>query len=893
MLKIRSILFSVLLLLVMAATAFAAGAPSTPWGSTTNSVSEATLPTAIANHYWDTLPQAAKDYDMPTFSRPGWSTTVRGAGPGRMSSIEDMTEYLEALPKDNMQMRIVAEILTYNTGTTTPENLGVPLRSFKYPLLVFTKEGVFDPEDVKALGRPVVLCEGSIHGNESAAMEAMMHLAKRLADPNHVETLNHLLDKVSVVIIPMYNPDGNWRNSRPTDSLQVWHYTTTAAADAKNTSYTRISGLDLNRDQTGFESPITRLVNHIWNSYEPHLIADGHQQGISTGTSAWNAGIAILFTSNPNTPESLDALAYDGITVMRDYSNPDTYDKVDSLEWIAKRAARAEGRDTMPYVGSTSGSATSGPNPYEYYTGSAWTNPATYTAIGSAFQEGNPEEGITDTAGRLMGAFGILAEISSPGQGQIGVAYHWRIRSFEAFCATMIEAFADPVRGPILKAGVDNARKAMAEGTSVRPGLTTHEGDFVISIKNSNRQLMSREYGVPGEGVPTFRLVRNPNLTSSDPGWSTPVVKKDYIERYIHRSRYVTAQDYRNSAHTALNFSVVKRPTAYILHGPDAEAIAKAAARVAYTGVRIERLAEPVAVPVEYYTVTGFGASFQYFRGSDYPTSVPQLSVGITGATKAEKVVEFPKDAIVIYTDQYKSAHAALTLEVAGARNFGNYWYSRAFSKKEGFLPVALNQDFPAYRFMGDRAELNTYFAGDVKMLPFVKGTHIEFPLILTQEEKASFTDGLVNEGYALVDFSSFTVNRLAGDFEVLLKTTNADYWYAWDWAEGKAVQIFADKEGYSALTADNIGSNNEVAIFSVSEIFLGATPTAWVEKLNGNKNNLYITVIEDYASGKVEVFEAKISIDNNAAGTYQVGPYKVYVDTKGNTQIRACYIVK
>ena len=70
-------------------------------------------------------------------------------------------------------------------------------------------------------------------------------------------------------------------------------------------------------------------------------------------------------------------------------------------------------------------------------------------------------------------------------------------------------------------------------------------------------------------------------------------------------------------------------------------------------------------------------------------------------------------------------------------------------------------------------------------------------------------------------------------------------------------------------------------------------TPYASVEKLNGNKNNLTITIIEDYAYGEIMEYTKTFSIDNNAAGTYAVGPYKVYVDTKGNTQIRACYIVK
>ena len=81
-------------------------------------------------------------------------------------------------------------------------------------------------------------------------------------------------------------------------------------------------------------------------------------------------------------------------------------------------------------------------------------------------------------------------------------------------------------------------------------------------------------------------------------------------------------------------------------------------------------------------------------------------------------------------------------------------------------------------------------------------------------------------------------------------------------------------------------------------ELFVGyvglksVTPSAFVTKLNGNKNDLTITVKELYYDGLVKSFTATISINNNAAGTYDVGGYKVYVDTKGNDQIRACYIV-
>ncbi|MDR0296128.1 MAG: VWA domain-containing protein [Prevotellaceae bacterium] len=66
-----------------------------------------------------------------------------------------------------------------------------------------------------------------------------------------------------------------------------------------------------------------------------------------------------------------------------------------------------------------------------------------------------------------------------------------------------------------------------------------------------------------------------------------------------------------------------------------------------------------------------------------------------------------------------------------------------------------------------------------------------------------------------------------------------------------------------------------------------GASVTAKVDKLTGNQNRLWITVT-DTKGTTTENF----MIDNNAAGTYQVGNYGVYVDTKGNTQIRTCYFV-
>jgi len=80
----------------------------------------------------------------------------------------------------------------------------------------------------------------------------------------------------------------------------------------------------------------------------------------------------------------------------------------------------------------------------------------------------------------------------------------------------------------------------------------------------------------------------------------------------------------------------------------------------------------------------------------------------------------------------------------------------------------------------------------------------------------------------------------------------------------------------------------------NVDPVLVSVDPFAVVEKLNGNKNNLTISLIETYSDGSTRILAEKtFSINNNAADTYEVSGYNVYVETKGNVQIRACYIVK
>jgi len=80
-------------------------------------------------------------------------------------------------------------------------------------------------------------------------------------------------------------------------------------------------------------------------------------------------------------------------------------------------------------------------------------------------------------------------------------------------------------------------------------------------------------------------------------------------------------------------------------------------------------------------------------------------------------------------------------------------------------------------------------------------------------------------------------------------------------------------------------------AIDEYNEENMVAVPSAVVDKLNGNMNLLTATVTEFFPLASSNIFELQFMIRNNAEDYYEVGGYTVYIDTKGNTQIRECYI--
>lgn len=96
-----------------------------------------------------------------------------------------------------------------------------------------------------------------------------------------------------------------------------------------------------------------------------------------------------------------------------------------------------------------------------------------------------------------------------------------------------------------------------------------------------------------------------------------------------------------------------------------------------------------------------------------------------------------------------------------------------------------------------------------------------------------------------------------------------------------------------SGTTTNNTVMLHDVRVDATPDTVASAVASAVVERVDGETNDLTVTVTETYSRGEVKDVSETFRIRNNAAGTYAVGPYRVAVDTKGNTQVRAARILE
>lgn len=122
--------------------------------------------------------------------------------------------------------------------------------------LLFARHRDTVAEGVLLGGRPTVLLVGQQHGDEPAGAEALIVVARELAQG----ALAPLLERINVVVLPRANPDG-------------------AVAMRRFTA----SGIDANRDHLMLRTPEAQAQARLMREYQPLVVVDLHEYAVGAG----------------------------------------------------------------------------------------------------------------------------------------------------------------------------------------------------------------------------------------------------------------------------------------------------------------------------------------------------------------------------------------------------------------------------------------------------------------------------------------------------------------------------------------------------------------------------------------------------------------------------------
>ncbi len=194
------------------------------------------------------------------------------------------------------------------------------------PLLVLSTRGVRTPEDARRIGLPVVLVQNGIHAGEVEGKEASMMLVRDLLAGQH----DGLLDAITLVVVPLFNPDGNDRVDPANRVLDLATFAGQLGPVSGVGTRVNASGINLNRDYLRQDAPEMQLLQaRVFQPWAPDLAIDCHATN----------GSVHRFDLTYDVPHTIDSGRPEPIAWMRDVFLPEA----------TARVKRGTGRDTFFY----------------------------------------------------------------------------------------------------------------------------------------------------------------------------------------------------------------------------------------------------------------------------------------------------------------------------------------------------------------------------------------------------------------------------------------------------------------------------------------------------------------------------------------------------------------
>jgi hypothetical protein len=168
------------------------------------------------------------------------------------SSYADVLSFLDSLQVKSRDIRIA-------TLATSPEGRRVPFVVASRPL-------VTTPAEAHRTGKSVIYLQANIHGGEVEGKEAAQMMLRDLT----VGPRRALLDKIVLLVAPIYNTDGNERWG-PGERNRPGQNRPEPVGQNVNGQ-----GLNLNRDYVKMEAPETQGAASLLLAWDPDLFIDLH-----------------------------------------------------------------------------------------------------------------------------------------------------------------------------------------------------------------------------------------------------------------------------------------------------------------------------------------------------------------------------------------------------------------------------------------------------------------------------------------------------------------------------------------------------------------------------------------------------------------------------------------
>ena len=166
------------------------------------------------------------------------------------------------------------------------ETFGISQEGRKLPLMILSDPPISTPAEAKRAGKPIIFIMANIHAGEVEGKEAVQHLARRILFGD----LKPLLSKLTILLAPIYNADGNEKISMDNRTAQNGPI---GGVGVRENS----KSFDLNRDYIKLESPEAQALVNLFNRWDPQLTVDLH----TTDGSYHAYHLTYSHPLNPNT----------------------------------------------------------------------------------------------------------------------------------------------------------------------------------------------------------------------------------------------------------------------------------------------------------------------------------------------------------------------------------------------------------------------------------------------------------------------------------------------------------------------------------------------------------------------------------------------------------------